>query len=164
VEWSWGTQLIQNSSVSVCCTGLESLSQVKHSRGSDLLTSGVNFWFHLNSGYPHPLGSRQLTQDPLQRSPKRYPMGSCTTGAVKKRTQHNGRFQLSLPVGSAEIEPSPGTFRRSWSRRWVGSWIVDLDSGCPILHFLLGFLLRRSIDSLALASSGPRRPGTVARQ
>jgi hypothetical protein len=27
-------------------------------------------------------------------------------GEVKKRTQHNGRFQLSVLVGSAEIEPS----------------------------------------------------------
>jgi hypothetical protein len=51
-------------------------------------------------------------------------MGSCTTGEVKKGTQHNGRFQLSLPVGSAEIEPSPDTFLRSWSRRWVGSQII----------------------------------------
>jgi hypothetical protein len=25
--------------------------------------------------------------------------------------------------------------------RWVRSWIIDLDSGCPIPHFLLGFLL-----------------------
>jgi hypothetical protein len=74
-------------------------------------------------------------------------------GEVKKRTQHNERFQLSLPVGLAEIEPSPGTFQRSWSIRWFGSQIVDLDSGCPILHFLLGFLLlRRSISSLALSA------------
>jgi hypothetical protein len=27
-------------------------------------------------------------------------------GEVKKRTQHNGRFQLSVLVGSVEIEPS----------------------------------------------------------
>jgi hypothetical protein len=27
-------------------------------------------------------------------------------GEVKKRTWHNGRFQLNVPVGSAEIEPS----------------------------------------------------------
>jgi hypothetical protein len=153
VEWSWGTQLIQNSTVSACRTCLESLSRVKHSGGLDLLTSGVNFWFHLNSGYPHPLGSYQLTQDPLQRSPERYLVGSCTTGAIKKRTQHNGRFQLSLPVGSAEIEPSPSTFQRCWSRRWVGRWIVDLDSGCPVLHFLLGFLLRRRGVSTALRLS-----------
>jgi hypothetical protein len=86
-------------------------------------------------------------------------------GEVKKRTQHNGRFKLSLPIGSAEIEPSPGTFRRSWSKRWVGSQIIDLDSGCPVPHFLLGFLLRRrSIGSLVLASLGPRRPSTVTHQ
>jgi hypothetical protein len=84
----------------------------------------------------------------------------------KIRIQHNGRFQLSLLVGSVEIEPSPGTFQRSWSRRWVGSQIVDLDSRCPVPHFLPWFLLlrRRSINSLALASSGPRRPGTVTLQ
>jgi hypothetical protein len=76
---------------------------VKHSSGSNLLTGGVNFLFHSNSSYPHPLGSRQLTQDPSQRSLERYPIGSCMTGEVKKETQHNGRFQLSLPVGSAEI-------------------------------------------------------------
>jgi hypothetical protein len=40
-------------------------------------------------------------------------------GEVKKRTQHNGRFQLSLPIGSVEIVPSLRTFWRSWSRRWV---------------------------------------------
>jgi hypothetical protein len=165
VEWSWGTQPIQNSAVSACRTGLESMSQGKHSGGSSLLIGGVNFWFHSNSGYPNPLGSRQLTQDPLQMSLERYPAGSCTMGEVQKRTQHNGRFQLSLPIGSVEIESSPGTFRRSWSRRWVGSRIVDLDFECPIPHFLPGFLLlRRSIDSLALASSGPRRPDTVTRQ
>jgi hypothetical protein len=111
VEWSWRTQPIQNSVVSTCRTSLKSLSRVKHSRGSDLLTGGGNFWFHSNSGYPHPLGSHQLTQDPLQRSLERYPTGSCTMGEVNKRTQHNGIFQLSLPVGSVEIEPSPGTFR-----------------------------------------------------
>jgi hypothetical protein len=74
---------------------------------------------------------------------------------VKKRTQHNGGIQLSLPILSVEIEPSPGTFWRSWSRRWVGSQIIDLDSRCPVPHFLSGFLLLlRSIGSLALASSG----------
>jgi hypothetical protein len=88
------------------------------------------------------------------------------TGQLKKRTQHNERFKLCLPVGLAEIEPSHDTFQRSWSRRWVESQIVDLDSRCPIPHFLLWFLLlrRRSIGSLALASSGPRRPDTVTRQ
>jgi hypothetical protein len=87
------------------------------------------------------------------------------TGEVKKRTKHKGRFKLSLPIGSTEIEPFPGTFQRSWSRRWVGSRIVDLDFGCPIPHFLPGFLLlRRSIGSLALACVGPRRPDTVTSQ
>jgi hypothetical protein len=142
--------------------GLELMSREKHPGGSKLLTSGVNFWFHLDLGYPHPLGSRHLTQEPSQRSLERYPAGSYMTGEVKKRTQHNARFMLSLPVGSTKIKPSPGTFRRSWSRRWVGSQIIDLDYVCPVPHFLPGFLLRRrSIDSLALASSGPRRPGTV---
>jgi hypothetical protein len=92
--------------VSACRTGLESLVWVKHSGGSDLLTGGVNFWFHSNLGYRQPLGSHQLTQDPLQRTLKRYLVGSCTMGEVKKRTWHNGRFQLNVPVGSAEIEPS----------------------------------------------------------
>jgi hypothetical protein len=64
VEWPWGTQPIQNSVVSLCRTCLESLIQVKHSRGSDLLTSGVNFGFHSNLGYRQPLGSHQLTQNP----------------------------------------------------------------------------------------------------
>jgi hypothetical protein len=83
-------------------------------------------------------------------------------GEVKKTTRHKGRFKLSLPVGLAQIEPSHGTFRRSWSRRWVGSRIIDLDCGCPVPHFFLRFLLlRRSSDSLALARSSPRRPGTV---
>jgi hypothetical protein len=49
-------------------------------------------------------------------------------GGSKKRTHHNGRFQLSLPVGSAEIVPSVGTFRRSWRRRWVRSWFINTDS------------------------------------
>jgi hypothetical protein len=147
------------------------------------LTARVNFWFHSDfeahrlwthilarqdSGDPHPLGSHHLSHEPSHRSLERYPMGSCTTGEVKKRTQHNERFKLSLPVGSAEIKPFPGTFRRSWSRRWVGSRIVDLDFRCPVPHFLPGFLLRRrrrrSIGSLALASSSSRRPGTVTRQ
>jgi hypothetical protein len=164
VEWSWGTQLIQNSMVSACCTCLESLSQVKHSGGSDLLIGGVNFWFHSNSVYPHLLGSRQLIQDPSWRSLERYPVGSCMTGEVKKRTQYNGRFQLSLPVRSAKIEPSLSTFQRRWSRRWVGSRIIALDSRYRVPHFLLGFLLLRSIGSLALASSGPRRLSTVIPQ
>jgi hypothetical protein len=43
------------------------------------------------------LGSRQMTQDPSQRSLKRYPMGSYTMGDLE-RTQHNGIFQLSLPI------------------------------------------------------------------
>jgi hypothetical protein len=87
------------------------------------------------------------------------------TGEVKKGPKHNGRFKLSLPVGSAEIEPSLVTFRRSWSRRWVRSQIVDLDFGCPVPHFLPGFLLLlRSIGNLTLASSIPRRPSTVTHQ
>jgi hypothetical protein len=46
----------------------------------------------------------------------------------KKQPSIKGRFKSSLPIGSAHGEPSPGAFRRSWSRRWVGSQIIDLDS------------------------------------
>jgi hypothetical protein len=88
------------------------------------------------------------------------------TGEVKQRTQHKGRLKLSLHVSTMQIEPSLGTFWRSWSRRWVGSRIIDLDFRCLVPHFLLGFLLlrRRSIGSHALASLGPRGPDTVTRQ
>jgi hypothetical protein len=78
---------------------------------------------------------------------------------------HEGRFKLSLHVGLTQIELSPGAFQRSWSSRWVGSQIIDLDSKGPLPHFLLGFLLRsRSKGGLALACSGPRRLGTVTRR
>jgi hypothetical protein len=65
-------------------TGLESLSRVKHSGRSVLLTHYVYFWFHSNSGYPNHLGSRHLTHHPSQRSLERYPARSCPTVEVKK--------------------------------------------------------------------------------
>jgi hypothetical protein len=35
---------------------------------------------------------------------------SCMMSEVKKRTQHKGRFKLTPPVGSVQIEHSIGTF------------------------------------------------------
>jgi hypothetical protein len=54
--------------------------------------------------------------------------GALCDGRSQKTTKHKERFKLSLPVGSTHSEPAPGGFQRSWSRRWVGSQIIDLDS------------------------------------
>jgi hypothetical protein len=86
-------------------------------------------------GLSSPFGISSLDSGIFAEESGKIFCGSCTIGKVKK-TQHNGRFKLSLPV--------------------------DLDSECPVPHFFSGFLLlRRSIGSLALASSGPRRPDIV---
>jgi hypothetical protein len=89
------------------------------------LTGWVNFWFHSDfearrlwtqilghqdSGYPQPLGYHHLSQEPSQRSLDGYPAGPCTMNEVKKTNRHKGRFKLSLPIGSAQIDPSLSAF------------------------------------------------------
>jgi hypothetical protein len=90
--------------------------------------------------------------------------GALCDWQTQKTAKHKEIFKLSLPIGLTHSESSSGAFWRSWSRRWVGSWITDLDSGCLLSHNIMLFLWRRrrrrSSGSLALACSSPRSPDT----
>jgi hypothetical protein len=46
----------------------------------------------------------------------------------KKQPGINDEAAIFLHVGPAHNDTFLGAFRRSWSRRWVGSQIIDLDS------------------------------------
>jgi hypothetical protein len=121
--------------------------------GLEILTFWVNFWFHSDFeahqlwihilerrdlGYPQPLGSRHLSQEPSQRSLERYHVGLCMTGEVRK-TRHKGRFMLSLPVGSAEIEPSLILSRGFGAGEGLGARSLILISDALFLTSFQGF-------------------------
>jgi hypothetical protein len=81
-------------------SGLESLYWDKHSRGSELLTGGVNFLFHSDfearrlwthilahrdSGYPHPLGSQSLVSGAFTEESEKISHGILYDRSTQKK-------------------------------------------------------------------------------